>query len=333
MPRTPSSRPTVRSIAARAGVSAATVSRVLAGTTVVTSETAARVRAAKAELSGEESVRVVYVRCPYVLTDYFGFIVSAVVEALQGYGWRVELDAGNRTQLQHLLPALADRPDISGAIAVLPTESADELERVARRMPLVVLDPREPLPHTVATVAANHLAAAHGLAEHLVSLGHRRIGAIVGPTDWRASSDRVAGLASALAAVGVLHSPELVRSIDPTFEQGVSAAGELLELPDPPTALMCFNDKVAVGALRAAADRGLRVPADLSVSGFDDLDVGHVTQPPLTTVRQSLDEMGRIAASLLQRMIEGAAPTVPQVQVATRLIVRESTGVAPAAAP
>jgi LacI family transcriptional regulator len=340
MGRPRSNTPTVRTIAEHAGVSPATVSRVINGARSVSPEVADRVRAAIDALGGTGPTprgrdtralgdRVVFVRCPYVLTDYFGFIVSGIAEDLRRIGWRIELDAGNSAQSRHPLLSLTQRPDVAGAITVLPTERPAELAHVAARMPLVVVDPRERLPAGVATISVNHAAAARELAEHLVRDGHRRIGVIVGPRDWSVSAARRAGVRAALAEAGVLHEDALVRSIDPTFERGVEAAHELLTLPDRPTALMCFNDKVATGALRAAFDLGLRVPKDLSVTGFDDLDVGHVTQPRLTTVRQPLDEMGRLAVLLLSTLIDGRMPRTPHVELSTQLILRESTAAAP----
>lgn len=337
MGRPPSRTPTVRMIAERAGVSPATVSRTINGARSVSPEVAERVRAAIEEFGGQGPTprvrdaeplrdRVVFVRCPYVLTDYFGFIVSGIAEDLRGSGWRVELDAGNEAQLRHPLVALLERADVAGVIVVLPTESPAELAHVAARMPLVVVDPREKLPPGVATISVNHTAAARELAENLVQHGHRRIGVIVGPQQWKVSAERRAGVRAALAEAGILHDDALVRSIDPTFEHGVEAARGLLSLPEPPTALVCFNDKVATGALRAAFDLGLRVPRDLSVTGFDDLDVGHVTQPRLTTVRQPLDEMGRLAVLLLSTLIDRRMPRTPHVELTTQMILRESTG-------
>src|SRR6266576_1436494 len=124
---------------------------------------------------------------------------------------------------------------------------------------------------------------------------HRRIGVIAGPHNWLAGQARLAGHASALADAGVLHPAELTRAGEPTTEFGYRAAGELLARPVRPTALVCFNDKTAVGALAAAAERGLRVPGDLSVTGFDDIDLAQATSPALSTVRQPLAEMGRMA--------------------------------------
>ena len=226
-----------------------------------------------------------------------------------------------------MLPSLPSRPGVAGAIVILPPEPGEQLAALrARGFPLVVVDPRTPVPRDIAAVSAAHFAGARSMTAHLVGLGHRRIGVIAGPRNWLASQARLAGHTSALADVGVLHPAELTRAGEPTTEFGYRAAGELLDLPVRPTALVCFNDKTAVGALAAAAGRGLRVPADLSVTGFDDIDLAQATSPALTTVRQPLAEMGRMAVSLLVRLLDGHQLDALHVELATELIVRGSTG-------
>ena len=341
MSRSPGRRATVRDIAARTGVSIATVSRVLNGHPHVAPETRQLVRLAAEELSarspgrGADGARApggaVYLRCPYVLTDYFGLIVSSVAETLALHGHAVVLDAGEAEQHVSILPSLPSRAGITGAIVILPPEPGDQLVALrASGFPFVVVDPRTPVPRDIAAVSAAHFAGARSVTEHLVRLGHRHNGVIAGPQDWLAGGGRLAGHASALADAGVLHSPELTRAGEPTVPFGRHAAGELLDLPRRPTALACFNDKTAVGALAAAAERGLRVPADLSISGFDDIDLAQATSPMLTTVRQPLAEMGRIAVSLLIRLMEGHRVDALHVELATELVERGSTGPAPA---
>lgn len=272
----------------------------------------------------------VYVRCPYVLTDYFGLIVSSIAETLERHGRRLVLNAGEAAQRTPVLSRLAGDTDVGGAILILPPESGDELIRLrARRFPFVVVDPRTELPRDIAAVSAAHFAGARQVTAHLVELGHTRIGVVGGPREWLASDGRLGGHAAALAEVGVLPAPDLVRYVEPTTEQGCRAAGELLDLGHRPTALVCFNDKVAVGALQAAAERGLRVPDDLSITGFDDIDLSRATAPMLTTVRQPLQEMGRMAVTLLVRLLERHELEALHVELATELVVRGSTGPAP----
>ncbi|MFD7659249.1 LacI family DNA-binding transcriptional regulator [Actinosynnema sp. NPDC059797] len=325
-------RARVRDIAAETGVSIATVSRVLNDHVNVSPRTRELVlRAVERRRAEDGGPRTVHVRCPYVLTDYFGLIVSSIAEALRLHGARVVLDAGEAAQHADTLDGLPDEPGVAGAILVLPPEDGDRLVALARRgFPFVVVDPRTPPPPDVAAVSAAHFSGARALTAHLVELGHRDIGVIAGPEEWLAGDARTAGHHAALARVGVLPAPDRVHHVEPTAAEGLRAAGELLDRPDRPTAIACFNDKLAVGALHAAFDRGLRVPEDLSVAGFDDIDLSRATRPALTTVRQPLREMGRLAVTQLMRVLDGHRPEALHLELSTTLVVRGSTGPAPA---
>lgn len=336
MARQPGSRATVRAIAAEAGVSIATVSRVMNGHANVAPDTRELVRRAVARLGAPAPARpgaaggAIFVRCPYVLTDYFGVIVSSIAETLDLYGRRLVLSAGDAARELQVLGALPDDPAVAGAVLIVPPEPERDLAALrAADFPFVVVDPRTPLPQDIASVSAANLTAARAVTAHLVELGHRRIGVIGGPGDWLASQSRLAGHTSALADAGVLPSLELLRSIEPTADWGYDAACELLDLTDRPTALVAFNDKAAVGALRAAYERRLRVPEDLSITGFDDIDLSRSTVPRLTTVRQPLEEMGRMAVSLLMRLLDRHTVDALHVELATQLVLRGSTGPVP----
>lgn len=331
-------RATVREVAGEAGVSIATVSRVLSGRGPVADATRTAVLDAVARLGrGMPVARTraapparVYVRCPYVLTDYFGLVVSSVAETLGLHGREVVLDAGESAQGADPLAVLSSRGDLAGAVLVLPPEPGDELVALRRQgFPFVVVDPRTPAPPDIASVAAAHFGGARRLTAHLLSLGHRRIGVIGGPREWSAAADRAAGHASAMVEAGMMPPPDLAHAVEPTVEEGHRAGGVLLDLPDRPTAVVGFNDKVALGVLRAAEERGLRVPEDLSVAGFDDSDVARATQPQLTTVRQPLEEMGRMAVGLLVRLMDQHKVDALHIELATELVVRGSTATAP----
>jgi LacI family transcriptional regulator len=328
--------PSVRDIAAEAGVSIATVSRVLNGQSNVAPHTRDLVQGAVERLRSEPRRRsarpqpAIYVRCPYVLTDYFGLIVSSIAETLDLHGRQLLLNAGEPAQATHQLLDLPRRADVGGAIVILPPEPAEEIIALrAKDFPFVVVDPRTPLPGDIVAVSAAHAAGARQLTGHLVELGHRRIAVIAGPREWMASDARLAGHAAALADVGVLPEAGLVRHVHPTTEDGYQAATELLDRPDRPTALVGFNDKIAVGALHAAADRGLRVPQDVSIAGFDDIELARATRPMLTTVAQPLQEMGRMAVTLLIRLQERHKLDALHIDLATRLVIRDSTGPVP----
>jgi LacI family transcriptional regulator len=331
-------RVTVRAIAAETGLSIATVSRVLNGGANVAAGTRDRVRQVVERLGdrapeprrrppARATRPPVFVRCPYLLTDYFGHIVTSIAETLALHGQRMLLDAGDAVVKSTALRELPRRRDANGAILILPPEPRAELEAlVARGYPLVVVDPRTTVPRGMVSISAAHFSGARAVTRHLIELGHRRIGVITGPPHWHTRDDRVGGHLAALAEAGVLGGPELMRDGEPATRTGVRSGGELLDLRPRPSAVVCFNDKVAAGVLEAAAVRGLRVPADLSVAGFDDLDISRATTPRLTTVRQPLQEMGRTAVTMLVRQLDGHAHEALSMELETRLIVRDSTG-------
>ncbi|HTU75690.1 MAG TPA: LacI family DNA-binding transcriptional regulator [Trebonia sp.] len=334
-------RVTVRAIAAETGLSIATVSRVLNGGENVAADTRQRVRRVVERLGDRapeprrrpqaRAIRPpVFVRCPYLLTDYFGHIVTSIAESLALHGQNMLLDAGDAVVRSTALRDLPRRRHARGAILILPPEPRADLEALAGRgYPFVVVDPRTVVPPGMVSISAAHFSGARAVTRHLIELGHRRIGVVTGPPDWRTRDDRVGGHLAALAEAGVLGDPELMRHGEPATKTGVWAGGELLDLRPRPSAVVCFNDKVAVGVLEAAAARGLRVPTDLSVVGFDDIDVSRATTPRLTTVRQPLQEMGRTAVTMLVRQLDGHAHEALSMELETRLVVRESTGPAP----
>jgi len=330
-------RSTIRGVATAAGVSIATVSRVLNGRPDVAPETREIVLRAVREqgfttnrnaraLSGGRT-GLIGVTVPLVEAAYFGVILSGASEALYEQDMRIVLCP---TLHQHdrevnLLDRLM-RGTTDGAVLMLPEESSAELKALQRDFPFVVVDPRIALDEGIPVVSAAHAAGARAATEHLLSFGHRRIGVITGPRDWIACTERMNGYHGALAAAGVLPDPALVAVSD--FRNGpvtAAAAAALLDLPDPPTAIFAFNDNVAVGVMRAARARGLRVPEDLSVVGFDDSEQAEIVLPALTTVRQPLAEMGRMAVSLLLRLLEHQRVDALRIQLATKLVVREST--------
>lgn len=332
----PRGKATVREVAAATGVSTATVSRVLNQQGSVAPETRRLVERAVEELglrapsprggTAKPVAGAVYVRCPYVLTDYFGLIVSSIAETLDRHGRQVILNAGEAAQHEQVLSRLPAQREVGGAILILPPEPSEDLVRLSsRRFPFVVVDPRTTLPRDIASVSAAHHSGARQVTAHLTSLGHTRIGVIAGPREWLAADARLSGHSAALADVGILPDASLVRHVEPTIAEGYRAAAVLLELDPRPTALVAFNDKTAIGALQAAAERGLSVPGDLSIAGFDDIDLSRATTPQLTTVRQPLQEMGRMAVSLLIRLLERHEVEALHVELATELVVRAST--------
>ncbi|GAA2040504.1 LacI family DNA-binding transcriptional regulator [Catenulispora yoronensis] len=326
---------TVRAVAEESGLSIATVSRVINAQGQVSESARRRVTEAIERLGGatpQTRPRMpkpelpILVRCPYQLSDYFGGLVTSAAETLALAGRQVLLDVGDSRLAAPVVKELPGSRTAAGAILILPPESVEDLELLQRRrFPVVIVDPRKPVPRGMVSIAAAHTAGARAITRHLMERGHRRIGVISGPADWLTGADRIAGHLAALSEAGLLGRPELVRHGEPAIFTGVAAGGELLDLPERPTAIVCFNDKVAVGVFQAAAERGLRVPRDLAVTGFDDSEMSLATAPMLTTVRQPLREMGRIAVTMLTRLLERQALDALHIELATELVVRGST--------
>ena len=193
----------------------------------------------------------------------------------------------------------------------------------------MVVDPLNALDERVPTVSAAHSSGASEAVKHLLSLGHRRIAAITGPRGGSPPRNGLRGYRAALATCGVMPDPRLEVESDFRVKGGVQAANTLLDLKDPPTAIFAFNDKLAIGAMQAARQRGVAVPEELSVIGFDDTFEAAIVTPALTTVRQPLAEMGRMAVSLLVRLLDNQRLEALHVELATRLVARESTAPAP----
>lgn len=335
------SRATIRDIAAMAGVSIATVSRVINGRPDVAEDTRELVlqhirehgyatnRSARSLAGGQTGLAALTV--PFVHTEYFAQIISGAAEAIYERDMRFvlcpTLHEHDRevSLLERLMHGTTD-----GAILLLPSETNAELVALSRqRYPFVVVDPREPLDDTVPVVASAHWSAARTTTEHLIALGHRRIGAITGPATWAASVDRLSGYRSAHHTMGLPSDDRLLQEGDFTLEGGYRAGQVLLDRANPPTAIFAFNDNMAFGVMRAARERGLSIPRDLSVAGYDDISAASMVEPTLTTVRQPLQEMGRVAAGLLGRMLDGRRVDVTRIELSNRLIVRRSTGRVP----
>jgi LacI family transcriptional regulator len=327
-------RVTIRQVAELAGVSIATVSRVVNGHVDVSAQTRETVQRVMREHGYPAAPRSlasatgrVGIAVPMVHPPYFAEILGGAAEALYEHGRQVVLcpTRHSRARELSLLDRLADG-EADGAVLVLPEESGEELGALAAHgFPFVVVDPRTEVPDGISVVCAAHSSGAAQAAEHLLRLGHRRIGVISGPEGWLASQERLRGHIAALAGRGILPDSRYVRYANFRLDGGREAALELLGLPNPPTAIFAFSDSMAIGAIQAAVSRGLNVPADLSVVGFDDTVEAAVTSPALTTVRQPLAELGRTAVSLLHRQLENRRLEPLRVELETRLVVRDST--------
>ncbi len=178
-------------------------------------------------------------------------------------------------------------------------------------------------------ITVDNAGAVREIMGHLLSLGHRRIGHISGNWGYPSAQERLAAYRRALRDAGIPLADELVIRGDWSEDAGYEGARALLSLAEPPTAIFAANDMIAFGAIRAALEKKRRVPEDLSVAGFDDIAISASFSPPLTTVRQEADAMGRLACDYVQQWLQGTPPPQQVTIFPARLIVRQSTGPVP----
>jgi LacI family transcriptional regulator len=330
----PSSRVTIRDVAARAGVSVATVSKVINERYGVSAATLARVRAVIEELGYEASLVAQSLRNHR--TNVIGILVAdlepfstellkGAADAIRGSGFElVVYSAGGRTgdpvgwekrYLSRLSGTLVD-----GAVLVTPAVSLEAVPGT----PVVAVDPHTGPSH-LPTIDSDNLRGAQLATEHLLELGHRRIAFLSGRPDLQSAELRKTGYLRALAAAGVPADETLIR--DGAYDPEVSAASahDLLTAPDRPTAVFAANDLSAIATVDAAGLLGLSVPDDLSVVGFDNVPESALCSPPLTTVDQPIREMGHRAISMLIKLINGDEVERTHVTLDTGLVVRRST--------
>jgi LacI family transcriptional regulator len=330
-------RVTIADIAVEAGVSTPTVSRVLNGRADIAPETRAliegllakheyvRRRAAKRGSVGLIDLVINELDSPWSVE-----IIRGVEEVVQehGMGTVISVIHGRALETRRWLDNLALRQS-DGVVLVVSTlarEQRRQLEGLG--VPLVMVDPAGQPDPDIPSVGATNWAGGLAAAEHLLGLGHTRIGMIAGPPDMLCSHARIDGYRAALQRAGVTADPELVRYGDFHHETGFSGANELLGLGRPPTAIFAASDQQALGAYEALRRHGLQVPKDVSVIGFDDLPTAKWASPPLTTIRQPLAEMAAMATRILMGSIAGNEPETLRIEMATSLVVRESTAAA-----
>ncbi|GAB4084643.1 LacI family DNA-binding transcriptional regulator [Myceligenerans cantabricum] len=327
--------PTIATIAREVGVSVPTVSKVLNGRADVAAATRERVEAALEKHQ--------YRRRRGAPSQTMTNLIDLVFHKL-GSGWSMEIIRGveaaaaaHRTSVilselggehrppQTWLDTTMSRPPIGVLLVAANLTDAQHQQLDRRSIPYVVIDTDGEPPNDVAAVGSDNWNGGLMATRHLLGLGHRRIACITGPGDMLCSRARVDGYRSAHDEAGVGYDPSLVINGNFYVEAGYEHGMRLLSGPDRPTAIFAGSDMQALGVLRAAHELRLSVPRDLSVVGYDDLPLASWVGPPLTTVRQPLTEMGAAATRMLFEMSAGGVPAVRRLNLATDLVVREST--------
>ena len=329
----------LKDVADRAGVSIKTVSNVVNGYSFVTDSIRVKVEQAIADLGyrpnlGARNLRggrtgLIALAVPELAIPYFAELATLIINAAAAHRWTVLIDQTEGQRHRETEIAAGIRPSlIDGAIVSALNLDAADLDGPNRSLPLVLLGER--IPGTgVDHVGIDNVLAARDATRHLVSLGRTRIAAI-GDQPGQSTGTaplRLAGYRQALAEAGLAAHPDyLVPALAYHRNEGANAMAHLLRLAEPPDAVFCFNDLLAIGALRTTLEMGLRVPQDVAIIGFDDIEEGGYTTPSLSTIAPDKTSIAEHAVELLRRrMVATDVPTSMDRIVGHRLVIREST--------
>jgi LacI family transcriptional regulator len=326
---------TIIDVAAEAGVSFGTVSRVINNDVHVKKETRERVLKAMQKLgfvpnrqarslAGGKS-NTIGVLVPDLGTGYIEEIVRGIDAELSLNNFDLVLYTTHRTASKEAnYVANLARGMVDGLLLVLPRSPADFIGTLTKRnFPFVLID-HQGIGQDCPAVGAANWQGGYNATEYLIKLGHQRIGFITGWMDLGCALDRLDGYRSALRTYHIPDAPELI--YEGTFFQpdGFAGASALLDLPNPPTAIFASNDVMAMGAMDAIRNRGLRVPDDISVIGFDDIPQASMIRPALTTINQPLEKMGRVATQMLLDLLHQPDKKADRIELPTQLEIRDS---------
>ena len=324
----------IKDVARHANVSISTVSHVVNRTRFVSDKARADVEAAIRALGyvpsavarslKSNTTKTLGMLIPNCSNPYFAEIVRSVEDHCFASGYTLILcntDDEPRRQSVYLQVLAEKRVD---GLIIISTGEASDLHDLLQGLttPTVLLD-REVTHVHCDLVETAHLQGGQMATEHLVARGHRRIACIGGPADLSPSAQRIQGWRNALAAAAL--ADDLLWHSDFSSQGGFNAMQEILQSGQQPTAVFVCNDLMGIGALSAAHEAGLRIPQDLSVIGFDDIELARFTSPPLTTIVQPKQRIGRLAVDMLLERIQGGRTDTKQVLLQPELVVRAST--------
>lgn len=327
---------TIADVAKEAGVSVATVSRVLNKNGPVSPAALEKVNLAITKLNYQPNVwgrrlrrkesRMLLIFVPTISNPFYASIVSGIQDEARScrYGTMLCITNGDKVREREYMELLFDG-QADGAVTLCVDKDDREIREIADKVPIVqcceYCEGAE-----ISHVTVDNFAAAEQVAHYLYSLGHRKIGFIGSINRFVSSEDRRLGYEAAIQAEGLPVKKEYMAYADRdySFQSGIAAARELLSLADRPTAVFCISDVLAMGAIRAAEGLGIRVPNDLSVVGFDDVEYATMMNPMLTTVSQPLYRLGRTSAQMLIDQIESRTGK-KEIFLDHKLVIRGST--------
>lgn len=325
----------IKDLARMAGVSHSTVSRALRHSPLISRETAEKIQGLARDSGYRASAvarglvarrtKTIGVVVTTIADPFVSEVVGGIEEAANEHGYSVFLADSNADpeREKKVVQSFAERR-VDGILVTSSRVGALYVPMLSEmKVPIVLINNQHPGEWVHAVMIENEKGSAEA-TRHLISLGHRRIGYLGDRYGHQSDAERFAGYREALARARIPFHPELAVHGDGKPEGGLRAMASLLDLPQPPTAVFCYNDMSALGALKCALDRGQRVPADLSLVGFDDLFFAAYARPALTTVRQPRWRMGRLAMDSLLKLMSGQ-DSANTIHVPAELIVREST--------
>ncbi|GIX31294.1 MAG: DNA-binding transcriptional regulator CytR [Porticoccaceae bacterium] len=336
--------PSIKDVARLAGVSVATVSRALSHPERVRPETRERVLAAVREtgyVANQLAVnlrrrrsRTAVVLVPDIANLYYARIVQEVEAVARSRGYQILLgETAQDPQLEQAYAGLVRRGVADGIISLgmkIPFPVHPRRRHPDPAWPPLVMIGEYTGGFAVPRVGIDNVRAGADATAHLVGLGHRRIAFLGGPEDFTLCQERLAGFRKVMAEAGLGVPPDYVLFGDFKLDEGYRMARHLFATcAEPPTALFCANDEIAMGAMKALRELAIAVPERVSLIGFDDLEIAPYLSPPLTTIHQPRRTMGRTAMEMLVELIEGRAVAEPRPILAHRLVVRDSTAPPP----
>ncbi|MGW0711439.1 substrate-binding domain-containing protein [Streptomyces sp. NPDC002643] len=320
------------SIASEVGVSLATVSKVVHRRRDVSEATRTRIEALLAERGyvraweGDarrpRQILAVFrdLAGPYTLE-----VVRGIVESAAGMGVHTTVGTTSRRSIAQWLQESGALGAVGVVIVISALAEQDQHRIVDQRLPVVLVDPLNAPSVDIPSVGVTNWHGATTAVQHLIELGHRRIGMLAGRSHSLAGAARLHGYRAALAEAGIPYDPALVRSTDFDYGEALCAARGILGRCERPSALFAASDAQALGALEAARQLGIAVPSELSVMSFDDTLVAAMASPPLSAVRQPFRELGQEATRVLLHLADGRPPATIRRELATELVMRMST--------
>lgn len=321
-------------VAKRANVSTATVSRVLTKPEAVKQETTEKVLKAIKEMNYQPNAlarhlrrletKTILVVVPDITNPFFSKVLRGIESIAAANGYQVLLgDTENNVEHEKRYLNILQQKKADGMVLLTARIDSDLVEKVARSFPVVLAcEYIEGL--RIPTVSIDNISAARKATEYLIELGHERIGCITGPLNVVLNTCRLKGFYQAMARKNLRVDPVLVQEGDFSFESGFNLMMKFFALDQLPTAIFVANDEMAMGVVKAGKVKGLRVPEDFSIIGFDDLEFSSIIEPALTTIAQPAFEIGKNAMELLIRLMNKEDVRRDQIILADHLIVRES---------